>query len=743
VLGAMCYVPGSRRDGCAPGTDLHGARSTSHLARSTNTAAPASAAERLRPAFAPEGLRRGLARVRGLGQADDGGRGLAEARLRSRASEGGQIPNQRQRRSAIQGQVTDQDGRGVPGAEVVLKSGTREIARALTTADGVFRFLDLPGGGYTLTVTREGYQPLTPGALRLGASELASVDLKMTRTGAPPPRPIEPAAPTPYGRLPERRGEPPSEATPLPPGEKVFVPVPERWNLPLPEWDRYNVEGDYPYVSGRWWDPYNQNRLKGDYPVLGKRTFFVFTGISDSLLEGRNLPTPSGVSTERQGSERFFGRGGQYLPVTAFRTSFDLFRGDTAFRPIDWRVRVAPAFSVNVINLAELQTNADVRRTSNRLDTHLGLQEAFVEKKLFDLSSKYDFMSVRAGIQEFSSDFRGFISVLEAPGIRLFGTLKSSRIEYNVAYFDLLEKDTNSGFNELHRRRQQVYIANVYIQDFLTPGYTTAFSFHANRDQGELHYDTNGFLVRPAPIGLIGDNTVRAYYIGWAGNGHIGRWNVSHAFYQALGHEEANAIEAAPVDINAQMAALELSLDKDWIRFKGTTFVASGDDDPNDGKGRGFDAVVDIPTFAGGTFSLWNRQGLRLAQTGTGLVSPLSLLPSLRTNKDEGQANFVNPGIVLVNGAVDVELTPKLRGFLTTSYLRFMKTEVMEALLFQQKVRPNIGVEYGAGASYRPPLSENIVLIGGVAGMKLGQGLKDIYERNHLFSVFANLRLQF
>jgi carboxypeptidase family protein len=703
VLGAMCYVPNAPCEGGAPGTSRHTARSTSHIARST----------------------------------DDGGA--------SEASNAQQIPNQRQRRSAIQGQVTDQDGRPVPGAEIVLKAGTREIARTLTTADGVFRFLDLPGGEYALTVTREAYQPLTQGGLRLGASEVASVELKIeSAAGATPPsRRIEPGPPTPYGRLPQRRGEPPPEATPLAPGEKVFVPVPERWNLPLPEWDRYSVEGDYPYVSGRWWDPYNQNRLKGDYPVLGRRTFFVFTGVSDSLLEGRNLPTPSGVSTERPRSERFFGRGGQYLPLTAFRTSFDVFRGDTAFRPIDWRVRVAPAFSVNFIDLAELQTNADVRRGSNRLDTHLGLQEAFVEKKLSDLSSNYDFISVRAGIQEFSSDFRGFISVLESPGVRLFGTLKSSRIEYNLAYFDLLEKDTNSGFNELHRRQQQVYIANAYIQDFLTPGYTTEFSFHANRDRGELHYDTNGFLVRPAPIGLIGDNTVKAYYIGWAGNGHIGRWNVSHAFYQALGHEEANAIEAAPVGINARMAALELSIDKDWVRLKGTTFFASGDDDPNDGHGRGFDAIVDIPTFAGGTLSLWNRQGLRLAQTGTGLVSPLSLLPSLRTNKDEGQANFVNPGIFLVNGAADIELTPKLRGFLSTSYLRFMKTEVMEALLFQQKVRPNIGVEYGAGASYRPPLSDNIVLIGGITGMKLGQGLKDIYERDHLFAVFVNGRLQF
>jgi Carboxypeptidase regulatory-like domain len=656
-----------------------------------------------------------------------------------------QIPQQRPGRSSVQGRVTDSNGRPVPGAEVALKSADREAARTTTSGDGVFRMIDVPPGEYSLTVTKDGYASQTQPGLRVSASELVSVDLKLQSTSPPPvTRPIEPGPPTPYGRVVRPGPDPNARAVPLPPGEKVFLRVPDRWNLPLPEWDRYGVQGDYPYVSGHWWDPYNQNLLKGDYPILGQRTFFTFTGVSDTLLEGRNLPTPSGVSTERPESERFFGRGGAYVPVTSLRTSVDLFRGDTVFRPVDWRVRVAPAFSLNFVNLSEFNNvNFDVRRDDTRLDHHLGLQEAFGEKKLFDIGRQYDFVSIRAGIQEFTSDFRGFLAVLEAPGVRLFGTLKSSRIEYNLAAFDLLEKDTNSGFNELHRRKSLVYVANAYVQDFLTPGYTQEFSFHANRDYGELHYDTNGFLVRPAPIGVIGTNDVHAYYIGEAGNGHVGGVNVSHAFYQAFGHESNNPIAAQRQDVNAQMGALELSVDKDWVRIKGAAFVASGDGDPNDGTARGFDAILDIPTFAGGTFSLWNRQGLRLAQTGTGLKSPLSLLPSLRTNKDEGQPNFVNPGIFLINGAADFDLTPKLRAFVTTSYLRFMKTESMEALLFQEKVRPAIGFEYGGGATYRPPLSDNIVIIGGVQAMRLGQGLEDIYERSNLFSIFVNMRLQF
>ena len=656
-----------------------------------------------------------------------------------------QIPGQRAGRSSVQGLVTTVDGRPVPGADVILKSGDREVARTVTSGDGVFRFTDVQPGDYSVEISKDGYASLSHGGLHISASELVTVELKLEPTPSTPPvRGTEPAPPTPYGRVVRPGPGPDTTPTVLPPGDKIFMPVPDRWNLPLPDWDRYGERGDYPYVSGHWWDPYNQNVFKGDYPILGQRTFFTFTGVSDSLLEGRNLPTPSGVSAERQGSEPFFGRGGAYVPVTSLRTSFDVFRGDTAFRPVDWRVRVAPAYSLNFINLSEYNNvNFDVRRGNTRLDHHLGLQEAFGEKKLFDIGRQYDFVSIRAGIQEFTSDFRGFLAVLEAPGVRVFGTLDSSRIEYNVAWFDRLEKDSNSGFNELHRRKSEVYVANTYIQDFLTPGYTQEFSFHANRDDGARHYDANGFLVRPAPIGVIATDRIHAYYIGEAGNGHIGRINVSQAFYQALGDESLNPIAAQRQDVNAQMGALEISLDKDWVRIKAATFIASGDGNPSDGKARGFDAIVDIPTFAGGPFDLWNRQGLRLAGTATGLKSPLSLLPTLRTSKDEGQPNFVNPGIFLINCASDFDLTPKLRAFVTTSYLRFMKTESIETLLFQQRVRPGIGFDYGGGATYRPPLSDNIVIIGGVQAMRLGQGLKDVYTRRNLVSIFANVRLQF
>ena len=161
---------------------------------------------------------------------------------------------------------------------------------------------------------------------------------------------------------------------------------------------------------------------------------------------------------------------------------------------------VTPAVSVNYLNVQELGiVNVNVARGTTRLDSHAGLQEAFAEVKLADLSTHYDFISVRAGIQQFNSDFRGFIFNDSQPGVRVFGNLDSNRWQYNLAYFNFLEKNTNSGINSFALRNQQVIVANAYRQDFLFPGYTAQFSVHYNMDQASIHYDDNGFLVRPSP----------------------------------------------------------------------------------------------------------------------------------------------------------------------------------------------------------------------------------------------------
>jgi len=375
----------------------------------------------------------------------------------------------------------------------------------------------------------------------------------------------------------------------------------------------------------------------------------------------------------------------------------------------------------------------DFKKTRNtyRHRDFIALQEAFFEYHLGDRSQNYDFWTSRVGIQPFVSDFRGFIFNDTNLGLRLFGNADNNRLQYNVAYFNMREKDTYSGLNSFDSRDQQVLIANLYRQDFLTPGYTTQLSFHMNWDDGQTHYDKNDFLVRPAQLGDFStEHDVRVGYLGWAGDGHIGRLNINHAFYWALGEDELNGLAGQRVDVNAQMAALELSYDRDWIRFKLSGFWASGDSDPLDDRATGFDSILDQPSFVGGPFSWYAHEGINLAGTAVNLKSNDSLLPNLRSSKIEGQSNFVNPGVKILGVGFDADVTPKLRAFFNANYIWFDQTAPLERALQTNKVSDRLGLDLSLGLKYRPLLTENIVIGAGIGFFIPDEGYKDIYRRS-------------
>src|SRR5690349_9432730 len=139
------------------------------------------------------------------------------------------------------------------------------------------------------------------------------------------------------------------------------------------------------------------------------------------------------------------------------------------------------------------------------------------------------------------------------------------------------------------------------------------------------------------------------------------------------------------------MAALELSIDRDWARFRSSYFWASGDSNPNDEEAHGFDTIFDNPAFAGGQFSFWNRQQIKLF--GVNLVQRLSLVPDLRSSKFQGQSNFVNPGLHLFNLGADFDLTPKTKLISNVNFLWFDQTEPLETLVFQNDVANFIGTD--------------------------------------------------
>lgn len=109
---------------------------------------------------------------------------------------------------------------------------------------------------------------------------------------------------------------------------------------------------------------------------------------------------------------------------------------------------------------------------------------------------------IRIGIQPFQSDFRGFLFNDSQLGIRLFGNRDNNRFQYNVAAFWRLEKDTNSGLNDITQspRDDFIFTANLYRQDFPFVGLTSQVSvtYNRNREKNDIQIDHNGFPVRPA-----------------------------------------------------------------------------------------------------------------------------------------------------------------------------------------------------------------------------------------------------
>ena len=677
----------------------------------------------------------------------------------------------------ISGVVRNAAGTGVAGVTVVATNQVNsKVKRTKTGSDGSYS-MKLSSGAYRLTVAAPHYAKFDKtkdyGPWVMARDEVLenvvvepggslTIDIVLDERKAPDL--VAGPSPEPIGYVGKEtvRSDPQTR-----PDRRTVL---DRWRIGFPEYDRYGDKGargrDIPFKKGRWYDPYDQSVLKGDYPIKGNDLFLVLSGVSTTTVQQVRAPTPSDVSSDEPRSAEFFGQPEQLAVSQVTQLTFELFKGQTTFRPRSWAIKISPTFSMpNYVNARENGVvNIDVRRGTNRTDSQFSLEEAFAEVKLTNVNENYDFVSVRAGIQPFVSDFRGFLFSDNNLGARLFGAFDNNRYQFNAAYFSMLEKDTNSGLNRFDTRHQNVYIANLFRQDFITRGYTIQGNIHYNDDRNSIEFDRNNFPVRPALIGDARPHNIKVGYLGIQGDGHLGRINLTNSYYYAFGRDSLNPIAGKNVRIKSHMAAAEVSLDKDYLRFKGSFFFAQGDSNPTDNKGTGFDAIFDDPNFVGGQFSFWNRNGIRLTQTGVGLVQPNSVLPSLRSSKIQGQANFVNPGIFIYNAGVDVEVTQRIKAIFNANYLRFHRTESLEYVLLQNRIRHGIGFDYSVGVAYRPFLINNVTMTFGASTLQTGPGFRDIFTnrsrncppnvgdfcepdvispRKLLYSLFAQLKLIF
>ncbi len=589
---------------------------------------------------------------------------------------------------------------------------------------------------------------------------------------AAPPPPEETRAPEVDNELIDGRRRPGYEA-PLPdavtqdnPGALRAPPpqaFPDTVGLPVP--DRWRLIESLGLVKERWFDPYHQNSYKGDRrsirtrsngcPSTGDDWFFVGSAVSDSLAEARSFPVPVGVqTTERPHSIDVFGKNASYVLSQTFIASAALLKGSTAFKPPEIEYRLTLAFNVNHVNVPERRVLfVEPSRPSLRTDHFLGVQEAFVDYHLRNTSDRYDFQSIRIGIQPFQSDFRGFLFNDEQLGIRFFGNRDNNRFQYNLAAFWRIEKDTNSGLNDLTAgpRDDFVFVANLYRQDFLLPGLTSQITavYNRNRESDRIKIDDNGFPVRPALLGTLKGRDYDVVYLGYNADGRIGRLNLTASFYGALGRDRNSFFTDRPANIRAGFAAAELSYDKDWMRFRLSGLYASGDSEPYDNRESGFDAINENPIFAGADTSYWIRQTIAFA--GGGRVIAISgrngILNSLRSSKEQGQSNFNNPGTMLVGAGADFDLTPTFRVSANANHLWFENTATLETLRNEGSIPKDIGWDLSVASIWRPKATQNIVLRFSGAALVSGKGFKDLFadqpQTNVHVSLLANAILSF
>ena len=556
--------------------------------------------------------------------------------------------------------------------------------------------------------------------------------------GQPPPPGAVPPVVNP-GALP-----PPKE-----PEGGGYLPIPDRWRILDALGRRENPL-----------DPYNTNTLKGDKPIFGEDWFFNFSAISDTRYEPARVPTGIGAQyTARPLENNTFGKYGRGLFNQTVILSTELFKGETAFKPPDLEFRFTPVFNFNHTDVGEIGViNVNPAKGQSRDDSFLGIQEAFVDYHIRNVSQFYDFDSVRVGIQPFNADFRGFLFQDNQLGVRLFGNRDANRWQYNLAYFRRIEKDTNSGLNAITQalRHDDVFVANIYRQDLPVEGFTSQLIYlrNDNREGNQFYYDKNGFLIRPAQIGDNRGYNYDVNYLGINGDGHFGRINLTASGYWAIGGLSHNQFGSNPSNkgatINAFFAAAEPSIDFDWARLRLSGLYASGDRHPQDGHATGFDAVFENPQFAGADTSFWIRQAIPLiGGGGVALGTDNGVLADLRAAKGEGQSNFINPGLLLAGIGGDFDLLPELRLSTNFNYLRFVHTAPLEFLRHQANIPNTLGYDLSAALTYRPLFSQNVLFRLSGAMLLPGNGLRALYNTeggaglfgsgNYLFSVLANV----
>jgi protocatechuate 3,4-dioxygenase beta subunit len=84
---------------------------------------------------------------------------------------------------AVSGRVTDGEGQGLPGVELLLRSAGGEVEGFGTAseADGSFTIENVTDGSYRLNASRQGYSPMEPRALEVAGLPASGIELRLEK----------------------------------------------------------------------------------------------------------------------------------------------------------------------------------------------------------------------------------------------------------------------------------------------------------------------------------------------------------------------------------------------------------------------------------------------------------------------------------------------------------------------------------------------------------------------------------
>jgi hypothetical protein len=188
------------------------------------------------------------------------------------------------------------------------------------------------------------------------------------------------------------------------------------------------------------------------------------------------------------------------------------------------------------------------------------------------------------------------------------------------------------------------------------------------------------------------------------------------------------------------MGLVDLEYPLDFVKFRFGYSYVSGDSNPNDNKDRGFDSISDAVQLFGGPISYFVGENIKF---GAGdFVRANSFYPSLRGAN--GQANYVNPGLQLINTGMDVTVSPRVQMALNANYTRFNDTGAY--VNNTNILHKDGGIEGNAFFRIKPflhQINQNVVLDLGVSALHPLQGLQDMFQTNKsvVYSTFVALRL--